>query len=337
MTDLAPLAATVVADHSLDRFHVARVARDGRCESVASGDDARPDDLVRWASVGKLHTALLCARLVDDDRLTFDEPLADRVDVADVAAPLGAPSSWTSTVTLADLIGHTSGAADVLSDERFDALVRDDPTRSWTVDELLALARRWGPLVAGPGKRFHYSDTGFVIAGLAAERVVGRPFEAVLRSELLAPLGLDDTWVEARQALPRLVARHAVDGLDVTSFDVSFDVFGGGIVAPAADVARLLHAAATGRAVSTRSWARMTRWNRLASVRADDGPPYARYGLGVGGADVEDDPVVLVTGAWGTVAVHDPTTVTTWAAATGEATTDTHAVAERLVSAGRAR
>ena len=41
-----------------------------------------------------------------------------------------------------------------------------------------------------PGSRFTYSNAGYVIAGAVLERVAGKPWEQVVREDLLAPLGI---------------------------------------------------------------------------------------------------------------------------------------------------
>lgn len=46
-----------------------------------------------------------------------------------------------------------------------------------------------------PGLRHHYSNPGYTLLGSLVEALRGKPWEEVLRAEVLEPLGLDRTTV----------------------------------------------------------------------------------------------------------------------------------------------
>ncbi len=54
--------------------------------------------------------------------------------------------------------------------------------------EVLATAPEFAPL-----QTYHYSNVGYMIAGAALEAVTGQQWEALVRTRLFAPLGMDDT------------------------------------------------------------------------------------------------------------------------------------------------
>ena len=83
-----------------------------------------------------------------------------------------------------------------------------------TVRHLLAHAAGYDfsseQLLAEPGRRRIYSNTGFEVLGdLVAERV-GRPFAQYLRQQVLLPLGMDDTRLDGS---PAADAEGTVDDL----------------------------------------------------------------------------------------------------------------------------
>jgi CubicO group peptidase (beta-lactamase class C family) len=59
-------------------------------------------------------------------------------------------------------------------------------------DELLKAAFSM-PLTADPGTRPEYSDIGFIILGVALERIAGDPVDTFCRREIFGPLGMSNT------------------------------------------------------------------------------------------------------------------------------------------------
>jgi len=59
-------------------------------------------------------------------------------------------------------------------------------------DELLKAAFSM-PLTADPGTRAEYSDIGFIILGVALERIAGEPLDTFCRREIFGPLGMSNT------------------------------------------------------------------------------------------------------------------------------------------------
>jgi CubicO group peptidase (beta-lactamase class C family) len=59
-------------------------------------------------------------------------------------------------------------------------------------DELMTAAFSV-PLTADPGTRAEYSDIGFIILGVALERIAGEPLETFCRREIFGPLAMSNT------------------------------------------------------------------------------------------------------------------------------------------------
>jgi CubicO group peptidase (beta-lactamase class C family) len=133
------------------------------------------------ASLGKMFTAVAIAQLVEDGKLTFDDPVGEHL--------AGLPSD-IAAITLAQLLTHTSGLADV-------ALGR--PTaggQSASLDELLdRIASE--PLRFEPGSRFAYSNDGFIVLGEIIEAVTGEAYPDYVRKMVFEPAGMSDTEIRS--------------------------------------------------------------------------------------------------------------------------------------------
>ena len=149
------------------------------------GDPARIDDAWLIGSDAKPMTAALIARLVDRKVLSWSTPLSDMLPTL---AQQMRPDY--RGVTLEQLLSHHSGLPHDFSDEAFFTAFFHD-TRALPEQRLDYIAKALTEAqVAPPGSKFEYSNTGFLIAAVIAERAVGKPYEALIRQEVFEPLGM---------------------------------------------------------------------------------------------------------------------------------------------------
>lgn len=122
----------------------------------------------------KLFTATVIMRLVEQNLLNLNDPLAHYFD--------SYQGGDRCLVTVRQLLSHTSG----LPAETF--LWRDYADTSTRRAAVLAQ-----PLEAVPGSRSRYSCVGYLTLGLLAEKVLGRPLDALVAELVCAPLGMTRT------------------------------------------------------------------------------------------------------------------------------------------------
>jgi D-alanyl-D-alanine carboxypeptidase len=221
-------------------------------------DDDRPlapSDPFRTASVTKTFTAATVLRLVEEGKLSLDDriskylskDLVRRVHVLD-------GKSYGARITIRQLLNHTSGLYDYAMDEAWFVDVLSDPQRTWTPLELVEVAIANGAPYFTPGEGYHYSDTGYILAGLVIEKVSRLKLHQAYREYLrFAELGLDDTYLEFHEAPPPGAGERAhqyffVGPIDMTDWNPTFDTFGGGgLVSTAEDLSSFVRALFEGR------------------------------------------------------------------------------------------
>jgi D-alanyl-D-alanine carboxypeptidase len=207
----------------------------------------------RTASVTKTFTAAACLLLVDCGDLVLDGPIAGHLP-AWVRPLLPRLVAEPESVTLRQLLQHTSGAGDYAEDERFQAGIAEHPDRRYDAEEILRwTAENLSPSSPVPGQS-RYSDTGYVLAAEAMTVAARRPFAAALRELLdFSGRGLSSTWLEEREPQPvppPPLAPSNVNGADVWSFHPSYDtVGGGGLASTASDVRKFFVQLMDGRVV----------------------------------------------------------------------------------------
>tara|TARA_R110000868_G_scaffold91679_13_gene254106 strand:- start:2759 stop:4117 length:1359 start_codon:yes stop_codon:yes gene_type:complete len=155
--------------------------------NLNTGIAATPDTLFQIGSITKLYVAAMCLQLVDEGKLSLDEPvrrwlpdfkLADE----DVAARL----------TLRHLLSHQSG---IEGDYFEDAGRGEDRIAKFT--GMLGAVTQVHPL----GAMFSYCNTGFVIAGRLIEVAGGHGWDKAVRARMAKPLGTPAFSTLPEQAL----------------------------------------------------------------------------------------------------------------------------------------
>jgi D-alanyl-D-alanine carboxypeptidase len=228
-------------------------------------------------SISKVYTATTVLSLVA-------EGLLDPEDLLDRWLP-ALPGS--GSITLAQLLNHTHGLHDPLQEPDFVPAVLSDPTRTWTLDDVVARMR--DPYFE-PGAGWRYSNTGFHLLGATIEAVTGATFADVLSARVLEPLELTNTWYGPHDPEGADLAAAYIDPsgsgmpqpvslmMPWTAFRTSAGP-AGGVVSTATDAARFLHELVTGSVLGEAEWHRMTCW-----VDRPDG-----HGYGAGLLRIEHD------------------------------------------------
>jgi CubicO group peptidase (beta-lactamase class C family) len=150
----------------------------------AGGDEpARLDQLWHLGSNGKAMTAMLYARLVDQDRARWGATLPELFPDMPVDPAL-------AVVTIDDLLCHRSGLMDRDLITR-EVLIAGHSDARPAHEQRVDFARTaLGQAPSGARGVFAYGNGNYVLAGAAIERLTGRPWEEVIRAELFVPVGM---------------------------------------------------------------------------------------------------------------------------------------------------
>jgi D-alanyl-D-alanine carboxypeptidase len=238
---------------------------------IASGRPMSLADHVRVGSVTKPFTATLVLQQVRRGRLGLDERLSR----------FSPRFPGARTITIRELLNHSSGIYDYASDPAFGQELQAHPTRRWTPAELIAIAARQ-PLYFPPGTGYHYSDTNYVLLGQILRRVTHRTVGALLRSDILRPLGLRRTAYLPAAPLPRPLAHGYLippggPPTDTTGWSYSWTRAAGGLSSTLGDLRRWAPVLGTGALLSPALRRQQRRF-------IPTGTPGLSYGLGLASA-----------------------------------------------------
>lgn len=135
------------------------------------------DTLFQVGSTTKVFNAALLLSLADEAKVDLDAPVTEYLG----GARLTKDGSATA-ITLRHLLSMSAG----LDNGPYTEHGRGDDALGRYVDALAEV-----PKIFEPGSAFGYSNAGSNVAGLVAQRVVGKNWETLLAERILEPLGLE--------------------------------------------------------------------------------------------------------------------------------------------------
>jgi D-alanyl-D-alanine carboxypeptidase len=268
---------------------VVLVARNGRVlfEKAYGKRDAKGDVPItldtrfNLASAGKMFTSVAVLQQIAAGRLSLDtrvgEVLKDYPN-----------SSFSDTVTVRELLTHTSGADDVPLLGNENAANR---ARVHSVADMVALASNQPPAFT-PGTNQRYSNFGFVVLGRMVEVVSGEDFQTYVRHHIFEPAGMTRTgFIDCASTDPDLARGYPTDnGKLVFNCETLPGFPAGGEASTAGDMYRFVQALQSGKLIPPALFAQATKTYRmfmgLGFFATDYGPriPKRDFRWGHGGS-----------------------------------------------------
>ena len=250
-----------------------KVVLTGSCGSYSRTENrALTDDILYGiGSVSKIYTTVAVMQLAEAGRVSLDAPVTRYLKDFKMA------DERYRQITVRMLLNHSSG----LMGSRFEnaMLFGDaDPVAADSLLEQLSTQR----LKADPGAYSVYCNDGFTLAELVVEAVTGMEFMDYVRTRILKPAGLENTFAPGDTFDTGRLAK-TYRGADTRALpqDCLNLVGTGGIYATASDLA------AFGGALIGTKLLRQSSLNAMAAPEYDrgiwpdtDAPDALRYGLG---------------------------------------------------------
>ncbi len=232
----------------------------------------RPDTQFAIASGSKGFTALAVTSLVDNGVLSLattarsilgrDLPLID------------------DRVTVHHLLVHRSGIGDYLDEEvphQPDDYVMSVSAHELSTTEQFLRVLDGHPQKFLPGERFSYSNGGYVVLALLAERASGMGFHELVSQRVLTPAGMADTSFLRADELPARAALGYLDGVGPRTNVFHLPVRGngdGGAYTTAGDMHRFWNALFAGSILPSERVEQMLTPSTIATSEG------VAYGLG---------------------------------------------------------
>ena len=127
-------------------------------------------------SITKAFTGVAIMQLVEAGKLQLSSPVSDFLT--------DLPEMW-KTVTIQQLLSHTSGIPNIV-DEEESVLIAASAEEAWKKVVQSSIDFK-------PGERFSYNQTNYLLLGRVIDKLSGVPFTAFIRREQLEKAGMSKT------------------------------------------------------------------------------------------------------------------------------------------------
>jgi CubicO group peptidase (beta-lactamase class C family) len=162
------------------------VVRDGKpiirrsygLANLETGTAATPETNYRLASLTKQFTATAILLLMQDGKLTLDDPIRKWLP--------SLPSAFDS-ITITHLLTHTSGSV------AYEDLIPEGTKTQLHDADVLRLLESQDSTYFKPGSGYKYSNSGYALLALVVERASGKTFATFLNDRIFVPLGMTRT------------------------------------------------------------------------------------------------------------------------------------------------
>ena len=243
-TNLANLSAKIAKKSQAPAMGIAMIRR-GVPSEVATGVTkvggkihVLPGQVWSIGSIGKPLCATVIGRLIELGRLRWNETLKE-------ALPSVAMNSDCAQITLEQLMHHRGGIRPDLGFKEAEvrAIVGEAKSPSQIRANYGRDILKQKPVVP-PGSQFIYSNAGYAVLSLVAEKAYGKSYEQILKDLVFKPLGLDHSFTGTDKLPTARPSGHTDDGYKLTPQDATgpmefmFAGAGGGIYMSVGDLAR---------------------------------------------------------------------------------------------------
>jgi D-alanyl-D-alanine carboxypeptidase len=198
----------------------------------------QPTARFRIASITKTFVSVVVLQLAQEGKLQLDDKI-NKFLPKEILTQL--PNS--NQITIKQLLNHSSGLANYMTPE-FYAATRANPPRRWTAQEAIKYGYNLAP-VGNPGEKFEYADTNYILLEIIVETVTNSTLTKEIRSRILTPLNMKDTFMEVHESIPGGFANgyRKVNGsrTNVTQLDEGNGLGDGGLISTSEDLAKFIH------------------------------------------------------------------------------------------------
>lgn len=280
---------SIVEEQKLPGATAAIVLADGQLISLASGYADKEMKMAMplgaqmlLGSVGKIFVSAIVLQLVDEGKIR----LKDKVSTYFTGIDWYKQVPNAQDLTIKSLLNHTSGLPRYVFAPSFIDAIEQDPMRSWTPAECLAIIASEEPKHP-VGQGWGYSDTNYLLLGLIIEKVTGSSYYAELEKRIISPYHLRATYPSTQRELPGLtqgyigennffkLPQKVVKG-GLYAMNPQFEWTGGGLVTNVEDLAYFIKWLHTGKILAPASYQELIKAVDFRTGQASQ----TGYGLG---------------------------------------------------------
>ncbi|MCF8059419.1 MAG: beta-lactamase family protein [Bacteriovoracaceae bacterium] len=227
--------------------------------------------IYRIGSISKTYTAVIIAKLVEDKMLKYNDVLSTYFPTIQNA----------KKITIEQLLQHRSGLVNFTDTKDYMSYAESPATEQQHITRIVKNGTNFKP-----NQKHEYSNTGYVLLSLIAEKASGKSYSMLLDQYIVTPLKLKNTYVfnaDERKRNEVISFEKRENWAPSTNTHQSVPLGAGSIAANAEEVAIFFHALFNNKLVNKKSLEKMTKMNEGYGHALFQIPYGKKIGLGHNG------------------------------------------------------
>ncbi|MDB5285573.1 MAG: hypothetical protein JWR05_522 [Mucilaginibacter sp.] len=228
----------------------------------------------RIGSISKMFTATMIFQLIDEDKLSFETPLASYFPQLPNAGK----------ITIGEMLDHRSGLHNFTNDSLYTTYMAVPKSEA----EMIAIFAKQKPDFE-PDAKAQYSNTNFVLLGYIIEKLTGKTYAEELKKRVTSKIGLADTYYGTKANPAKNEAysyNYSGQWTQIPETDMSIPGGAGAVVSTPTDLIKFINALFAGKLISRASLELMKTMKDNYGMAMFTIPFYDKKGFGhTGGID----------------------------------------------------
>lgn len=163
---------------------------------IAKRIEMEPCHVNKVASLTKIFMGVLAFKLAEEGTIDLDKLISDYLSEKDLKDIANADQ-----VTVRQLMNHTTGIFDVITDNSFYLSVLNDPPAYRDQYDILKFVRGRKPAFEA-GSQEGYSNTNTLLLSMVIDKATGQSHAKLLKQKVIDALGLHDSYYYYHDPLP---------------------------------------------------------------------------------------------------------------------------------------
>ncbi len=175
---------------------------------LVEGIDFKPCTVSKVASITKMMFGTAVMQLREQGKVNLDDKIALYLDKEIVENVENADKA-----TIRDLMRHSSGIYEIISDGDFYLGILNNPNKNWSGADLIKFAYKKPKMFeyASNATQGSYSNTNTLLLSLCIEKITGRPHQKWMHELVIDKVGMSNTYYAYHDALPKYTAQGYYD------------------------------------------------------------------------------------------------------------------------------
>jgi len=239
---------------------------DGKINFQGTAGEASPENPYFIASVTKMYTGTVIMQLVDEGKLDLNAPIQQYLSHFSLdGIHVYKGTDYSKQLKVYQLLHQTSGLSDYFDGGLAEDTFKKNADLSYSVEDILDMARNATPFAAPDSGKSHYSDTNYQLLGAIIEVITGQSLVNTFHSRIFVPLGMADTYLFDYNMPPSVEPLPFYNGDTRLSVPLAMtsERGTGGAVSTMTDTLCFLKGYFGGELFDKSNFAQMMQWNAM--------------------------------------------------------------------------